>query len=78
MMYLMKKENIRFDAIFQPEPEGGFTVTVPSLPGCITYGKNKKEAEAMIIDAISGYLESVNKYRDKSLIRLTILKKQNA
>ena len=48
--------------IFRPEPEGGFTVLVPALPGCITYGKNLKEAKHMVMDAISGYLASLKKH----------------
>jgi len=35
----------RYNIIFRSEPEGGFTVLVPSLPGCVTYGKNLKEAK---------------------------------
>jgi antitoxin HicB len=41
---------------FQPEPEGGYTVTVPALPGCLTYGESFEEALTMIDDAISGWL----------------------
>lgn len=43
--------------ILNEEPEGGFTVTVPSLPGCVTYGKNLKEAKEMAMEAIEGYIE---------------------
>ena len=39
------------------EPEGGFTVTVPALPGCITYGKNLNEAIEMAKEAIELYIE---------------------
>jgi predicted RNase H-like HicB family nuclease len=35
------------------EPEGGFTVTVPQIPGCVTYGQTEDEAVAMATDAIS-------------------------
>jgi predicted RNase H-like HicB family nuclease len=41
------------------EPEGGFTVNVPSLPGCITYGETMEEAISMAKDAIELYLESL-------------------
>jgi antitoxin HicB len=34
------------------EPEGGYTVTVPSLPGCVTYGATIEESIAMARDAI--------------------------
>lgn len=41
------------------EPEGGCTVLVPALPGCVTYGKSVEEAIEMSKDAISGYVESL-------------------
>ena len=41
------------------EPEGGYTVLVPALPGCITYGKTVEEASEMARDAINGYIESL-------------------
>ena len=40
-----------------PEPEGGFTVTVPALPGCVTWGKDYDHALAMAQEAIEGFLE---------------------
>ena len=55
-----------FQAIFTPEPEGGFTVTVPALPGCISYGVDLEEARAMITDAITGYLASLATHQDES------------
>lgn len=41
---------------FRQEPEGGYTVTVPALPGCLTYGETFEEAIELIDDAISGWL----------------------
>ena len=43
--------------LLNQEPEGGFTVVVPSLPGCITYGENINHAIEMAKEAIEGYLE---------------------
>lgn len=48
-----------FRLILTPEPEGGYTVTVPSLPGCITWGKDIPEAKAMAREAIDLYLEDL-------------------
>ena len=42
---------------FDPEPEGGFTVTCPALPGLVTYGETLKEARAMAMDAMEGLIE---------------------
>ena len=58
----MKK--LSYNVIFRPEPEGGFTVIVPSLPGCITYGKNLQEAKEMVVDAIKGYVMSLKKHKE--------------
>ena len=41
------------------EPQGSFTVSVPSLPGCITYGENVDEAISMAKEAIELYLEEL-------------------
>lgn len=36
---------------------GGWTASVPSLPGCLSQGKSRREAEANAKDAISAWLE---------------------
>lgn len=58
----MKK--LKYNAIFRPEPEGGFTVIVPSLPGCISYGKNLNEARIMAEEAIELYLECLKAHKE--------------
>ena len=58
----MKSRELSFRVVFKPEPEGGYTAMVPSLPGCISYGEDIKEAREMIKDAIKGYLESMKKH----------------
>lgn len=54
----------KYNIIFKPEPEGGFTVVVPSLPGCVTYGETLEEARKMAIDAIKGYIASLRKHKE--------------
>lgn len=51
-----------YQIVMRPEPEGGYTVMVPSLPGCVTYGKNAEEARKMANDAIRAYIASLNKH----------------
>lgn len=48
-----------YNVLLQPEPEGGYTVTCPSLPGVVTYGETLEEARAMAAEAIQAYLESL-------------------
>jgi antitoxin HicB len=43
--------------VFNPEPEGGFTVTCPALPGLVTYGETLEEARRMAHDAMEGLIE---------------------
>ena len=36
---------MHYNIVLRSESEGGFTVIVPALPGCVTYGKNLVEAK---------------------------------
>ncbi len=53
----MNQNSLTYRILLSPEPEGGFTVTVPSLPGCVTYGDTLDHALEMAKEAISGYIE---------------------
>ncbi len=48
---------LTYQIVFRPEPEGGYTVLVPSLPGCVTYGETIEEAGEMAKEAIQLYVE---------------------
>jgi predicted RNase H-like HicB family nuclease len=50
-----------YQIYLRPEPEGGFTVSVPALPGCITWGKDLAHARKMAADAIRAYIASLRK-----------------
>ncbi|MBS3025868.1 type II toxin-antitoxin system HicB family antitoxin [Dolichospermum sp. ST_con] len=50
---------MKLRVILEPSDEGGYTVYVPSLPGCISEGENVDEALANIQEAIELYLEPV-------------------
>jgi len=56
------QKRFQFHIVFRAEPEGGFTVIVPALPGCISYGRNLREAKQMILDAITGYIVSLKRH----------------
>ncbi|MGB5926236.1 MAG: type II toxin-antitoxin system HicB family antitoxin [Dehalococcoidia bacterium] len=49
----------KFRVILEPNELGGYTVTVPSLPGCISEGDTRDEALANIREAIELYIESL-------------------
>jgi predicted RNase H-like HicB family nuclease len=50
---------MKLQVILEPSDEGGYTVFVPSLPGCISEGEDVDEALANIQEAIELYLEPV-------------------
>lgn len=50
---------MRFKIVLEESDEGGYTVYVPSLPGCISEGETKEESLKNIHEAIELYLEPV-------------------
>jgi len=48
---------MKFKVVLEPSDEGGFTVYVPALPGCISEGDTEEEALQNIKEAIELYLE---------------------
>lgn len=54
-----RNETYEFEVIFTPQNEGGFTVEIPELPGCISEGDTVEEAEKNIQEAAELYLETL-------------------
>ncbi len=52
----LTKKILEYTVIFEPADEGGYIVSVPALPGCVTNGETFEHATAMIKDAMEGYL----------------------
>jgi predicted RNase H-like HicB family nuclease len=50
---------MKFRVILEPSEEGGYTVIVPSLPGCVSEGNTREEALKNVREAIELYLEPV-------------------
>ena len=57
----MKALNYRI--LLRKEPDSGYTVMVPSLPGCITYGDSIDGAISMAREAIELYIESLKAHK---------------
>jgi antitoxin HicB len=53
-----------FEVVLTPEEGGGYSVSVPALPGCASQGETREEALAMIREAIELYLESLDAHGD--------------
>jgi len=51
---------MKFRVVLEPAEEGGYTVYVPNLPGCISEGDSVDEALKNIQKAIGLYLEPVD------------------
>ena len=51
-----------YEVFLEEAEEGGYVVTVPALPGCISEGATREEALENIRDAISGYLETLRRH----------------
>ena len=53
----------QYTIVLIPEPEdGGYSVIVPALPGCVTQGETPEEAVAMAQDAIAGWIAVAEKH----------------
>ena len=51
---------MNLSVVLEPSEEGGYTVYVPSLPGCLSEGETKEEALTNIREAIELYHETVD------------------
>ena len=51
--------------MLKPEPEGGYTINVPALPGCITYGVDLEEAKLNAKEAIELYIDSLKEHGEE-------------
>ncbi len=52
-------KELTYTIVMEPAEEGGFNVSVPALPGCVTQGDSFDDALAMAQDAIALWLEAL-------------------
>ncbi len=55
---------MKFRVMIEQDEDGMFVAEVPSLPGCVSQGKNREEAVRNIHEAITAYLESLKAHGD--------------
>lgn len=53
---------MKFRILIEEDEDGAFVATCPSLPGCISQGRTRREARANVTEAITVYLESLRKH----------------
>jgi len=58
-------KSLSYRILLRKEPEGGYTVVVLSLPGCVSYGDSIEEAIKMAKEAIEAYMESLREHGEK-------------
>ena len=56
---MKNSKSLTYKILLRKEPEGDYTVTVPALPGCITYGENIDHAMEMAKEAIELYISEL-------------------
>ncbi|MCQ1538702.1 hypothetical protein FTO68_06855 [Methanocalculus taiwanensis] len=57
----MPETHLRYTVLMEKNEDGGYTVTVPLLPGCISEGSTWEEALRHIEEAIAGYIDVAGK-----------------
>lgn len=60
-MKVRRSQPYEYTAFFECNEHGGYTVTVPALPGLVTEGRNIEHARAMAKDAIRCYIDGLKK-----------------
>ncbi len=55
---------MKYRVLIEPDEDGVFVATVPSLPGCVADGSTRDEALRNVKDAIALYIESLEEHGD--------------
>ncbi len=67
---------MKIKVVLEPQEEGGYTVYVPSLPGCISQGETHDEALDNIKEAIELYLEpdedDLIEYSERKVVEIVV------
>ena len=74
---------LNYKILLKKEPEGGYTVFVPSLPGCITYGETIDESIINAKEAIELYIESLKSHgedipTEENILEYTLTVREDA
>jgi predicted RNase H-like HicB family nuclease len=64
---------LNYPITFYPESEGGYTVIIQDLPGCISEGDTLEEAMENILDAKKAWLETAWEYQDEIPLPSTLI-----
>lgn len=65
----VKQRVSSYDAVFNPAQEGGFDVSFPAFPGCVTFGKNFEEAKEKAQEVLELWLEELATRKEEIPVR---------
>lgn len=68
----MPDARLRYTVLRERNKDGGYTVTVPSLPGCISEGSTREETLAHIEEASSGHIEVARRLGKPILVEVSV------
>lgn len=54
---------LSYFAVFDPAKEGGYNVSFPDFPGCVTFGRTFEEAKAKAKEVLELWIEELNSER---------------
>jgi len=63
-MRKVKEQSYDYTVFFDLNEDGGYTVTVPALPGLVTEGEDLEDAKKMAKDAIKCYIDGMKKAKE--------------
>lgn len=64
-MSKLKNNILEYSAVFEPAEEGGYNVSFPSFPGCVTFGKNFEEAKGKASEVLELWLAELASQGEK-------------
>ncbi len=63
---MKKREEIStYPAKFDPAEEGGYNVSFPDFPGCVTFGRTFEEAKKMGTEVLSLWIEELRVHQER-------------
>lgn len=76
----MKQKVLQYDAVFEKEKDGGYSVWIPDLPGCASQGDTleqaieniKEAAELYLEDADDDKIEEGNQHKDRFIVPVEV------
>ncbi|KKU48980.1 hypothetical protein A3H10_00775 [Candidatus Uhrbacteria bacterium RIFCSPLOWO2_12_FULL_46_10] len=59
LKYTKRRKILSYFAVFEPAIEGGYNISFPDFPGCVTFGRNFEEAQDKAREVLELWLEEL-------------------